>query len=137
MFTEPRHRDSEDGSESQEACSYSGMPQQQQQSPIAADPETPQPDLLEIPPAEPSMAETLSKVMAGLKEGKGLLECCLQISYVNVESKLKTTVGLEVRADQGLDAVRNVNCLLRLLIRIMHCFCSSSEQDKQLLITRY
>ena len=116
MFTEPRHRDSEDGSESQEA-SYdqtSGMQKSHQEQQSVDDPEPPpvQPVLSEIPPAEPSMVETLSKIMADLKEGKGILESALLVSYANVESKLKTTVGLEVRVDRGLDAVRiNYICM--------------------------
>jgi len=86
IFSEPRHDDDDDGD------SLEG----QQVPSDATDLEMP---IKPVPVADysPSITETISKITASLKQGKGILEAVLATAYANAESRLKTTVGLEVK----------------------------------------
>ena len=104
MFSEPRHRDSDDEEGEQEEEDGSGCSDVGSDAPTrpSAALRAPAPSA-SPPPPPPSLSETLSRILAGLKRGQGLLETVMSSMYANIEAQLKTTVGLEfIRTRQAL-----------------------------------
>ena len=93
-LSDPRHIESEDGSgdaKAQETLPPSrevGGSETEAEASVSAV-VTP----TRVPPL--SLGETLTRIAAGLKEGRGLLECVLTTAYSSIEAQLKTTLGLE------------------------------------------